>query len=264
MSIRSSLGSLRRQVLCTFFRRTVSLGDIGPIVTFTFDDFPRDAYWVGGKILDRSGARGTYYVAGKLRNVSNKLGELFVDSDIHSLLNDGHEIGTQTYNHSSCRALSLSAFREDVRRGIKEMEDLTGQSPTNFAYPYGHITLRSKRSLGPTLMSSRSVIPGLNGPIVDLNLLLANPLYGGIGNSANVESLVEQNVKQKGWLIFYTHDVRPNHSQFGCTPELLESAVLAAASSGARIMTVQSALAALEVSAPAESGLVSATHSVAP
>ena len=78
MSLRQHLGSLRRRALCSLYRRTMPLGNAGPIVSFTFDDFPRSAYSVGGAMLEKFGARGTYYVTAGLMNVSNELGELFV------------------------------------------------------------------------------------------------------------------------------------------------------------------------------------------
>jgi peptidoglycan/xylan/chitin deacetylase (PgdA/CDA1 family) len=208
-------------------------------VSFTFDDFPRTASSTGAAILEAYGARGTYYVTAGLMNVSNELGELFVADDLAPLLEKGHELGTQTFHHSSCRSVSLAAFRNDVQEGIEALERLVGHNSTNFAYPYGHATLGSKKALGPVLSSSRSVIPGFNGPEIDLNLLLSHRLYGDVGVSHQVEDLIVQNEKQKTWLIFYTHDVRPNRSEYGCTPALMEFAVSRAARSGNRILTVE-------------------------
>ncbi|HME34273.1 MAG TPA: polysaccharide deacetylase family protein [Candidatus Sulfotelmatobacter sp.] len=242
MSFRSKLGSVRRNLLCALYRRTALLGDRGPIVSFTFDDFPRTAYSTGGAILEAHGARGTYYATVGLMNVTNELGELFVADDLGPLLENGHELGSQTFHHSSCRSVSLAAFRSDVQEGMKAVEQVTGHNSTNFAYPYGHVTLRSKKTLGPAMSSSRSVIPGFNGPEIDLNLLKANRLYGDIEQSEHVEDLILQNQKQKTWLIFYTHDVRPSPSEYGCTPALLEFAVSCAAKSGSRILTVGSVL----------------------
>jgi len=219
------------------------LGTAGPIVSFTFDDFPRTAYSVGGSILEEFGARGTYYITGGLMNASNELGELCCWDDLQSLIDKGHELGSQTFRHSSCRALSLAAFREDVQKGMEAVEQIKGHNSTNFAYPYGHATFRSKKILGPRLTSSRSIIPGFNGPEIDLNLLRANRLYGDIDQSGPVEDLILQNARQRSWLIFYTHDVRANPSEYGCTPALLEFAVSRAARSGSRILTVQKALA---------------------
>ena len=251
MILRQYLGSLRRGALGSLFRRTVPLGNRGPIVSFTFDDFPRSAYSVGGSMLEKFGARGTYYVTGGLINTSNDLGEMCVAEDLYSLVERGHELGTQTFHHSSCRSVSLAAFLDDVQKGIEAVEHIEGHNATNFAYPYGHVTLRSKRALSPVLTSARSVVPGLNGPEIDLNLLRANRIYGDIDQCQGLEDLILQNVKQKSWLIFYTHDVRPQPSPYGCTPALLEFAVSAAARSGSRILTVQEVLSELGIGNPA-------------
>ncbi len=112
----------------------------------------------------------------------------------------------------------------------------------NFAYPYGHMTLGTKKALEPIATSCRSNFPGLNGPEIDLNQLLSNRLYGGIENAGAAEALVRKSVEGRNWLIFYTHDVRPEPSQYGCTPELFEAAVAAAVHAGCRIMTVEEVL----------------------
>jgi peptidoglycan/xylan/chitin deacetylase (PgdA/CDA1 family) len=247
MNLRSHLGTVRRKVLCLLHRRSVPLGTIGPIVSFTFDDFPRTAYSVGGAILEKFGARGTYYVAPGLMNTSDELGEQCHVDDLHSLLEKGHELGSQTFRHSSSRAVSLAAFRADVEKGREALKELTGIDPPNFAYPYGHATLKSKKTLGPTLASSRSIFPGCNGPDLDLNLLKANRLYGDADQSSAVAELIRQNVARKSWLIFYTHDVRPSPSIYGCTPAVFESAVSLTVRSGSRILTVQDVLTELGV-----------------
>lgn len=263
MNLRHSLGSLRRRALCSLYRRTVLSGNTGPIVSFTFDDFPRTAYSAGAPILENFGARGTYYVAGGLMKRASDLGELFTAGDLLSLADRGHELGTQTFHHSSSRKLSLADFADDVQKGMQFMEQIGVHNATNFAYPYGHITLRSKKILGPLFSSSRSVIPGLNGPEVDLNLLRANRLYGDIDQKIPVEDLILQNEREKSWLIFYTHDVRPNPSEYGCTPALMEYAVARAARGGSRILTVQQALAEfgveqhIQIEAPKRAAAVS-------
>jgi peptidoglycan/xylan/chitin deacetylase (PgdA/CDA1 family) len=223
------------------YRRTASLKNHGPIVSFTFDDFPRTAYSVGGSILERFGARGTFYAAFGLMNSQNESGEQFRTEDIDSLLEKGHELASHTFSHISARAVSRAAFCADVKKGNKVVEEASGVGSANFAYPFGHVTLQTKRSL-TGLTSARSIVPGFNGPEIDLNLLRANSLYGNLDASRRVEELVAENAKRNTWLIFYTHDVRPDPSAFGCTPGLLEAAVSCAARNGCRILTVQQAL----------------------
>lgn len=249
MSLQSQLGRVRGSMLSAFHRRAVPFGNRGPIVSFTFDDFPRTAYSVGGAILEKFGARGTYYVAAGLADTANELGELFVENDLHSLLEAGHELASHTFHHSSSRSVSLSAFQSDVQEGIKAVEHFTGSRCSNFAYPYGDVTLATKKALVPFLASARSILPGLNGPKIDLSLLRANRLYGDVDISQSVKHLIGQNVQRKGWLIFYTHDVRPNPSEYGCTPALFEFAVREAATSGSQILTVGRVLSQIGIEA---------------
>ena len=249
MTIRSILGAARRKALCSFYARTVSLGDRGPIISFTFDDFPRTALTVGARVLEDAGARGTYYVAFRLMGTHDELGEQFRVEDIHDLRDRGHELGSQTFSHWSCRSKSHSDYCQDVRRGLAAVREVTGQNCSNFSYPFGHVTLRTKKTLPAVVTSCRSVIPGLNGPIVDLALLRANRIYGERDQLRVAEQLIQENLKRRSWLIFYTHDIRQNPSPYGCTPALFEATVTAAARSGSRILAVEQVLRELGVKA---------------
>ena len=62
---------LRSAILSRLHRRTIPLGDRGPIVSFTFDDFPRTAATAGAAILESFGARGTFYTAAGLMNTTS-------------------------------------------------------------------------------------------------------------------------------------------------------------------------------------------------
>ena len=243
MNPRSVLSAVRRQALCSLYARTVPWGNRGPVVSFGFDDFPRSAYRTGGAILQNLSARGTYYAAPGLMGTCNELGEQFCSDDIHSLLENGHELACHTFSHISSRAVSCSKYADDVDRGRKAMEEVAGVADSgNFAYPFGHVTLNSKRTLGPRMSSSRSIFPGLNGPDVDLNLLRSNSLYGDLDQLDKAKQLILENEKRKSWLIFYTHDVRSEPSPYGCTPSLLESAAAYALERACRILTVEGVL----------------------
>jgi peptidoglycan/xylan/chitin deacetylase (PgdA/CDA1 family) len=248
MNPRSLLSALRRQTLCSLYARTVPWGNRGPIVSFGFDDFPRTALFTGGAILKSLGGRGTYYAAPGLMGTSGALGEQFCAEDIHSLLQDGHELACHTFSHISSRAVPCSKYRDDVDRGRKAMEEVAGAPDSgNFSYPFGHVTLMTKKTLGPRMSSSRSIFPGLNGPDVDLNLLRANSLYGDLDQVEKAQQLILENEERKSWLIFYSHDVRSRPSPYGCTPSLLESTAAFAIRRGCRILTVSEVLAELGI-----------------
>jgi peptidoglycan/xylan/chitin deacetylase (PgdA/CDA1 family) len=219
------------------YKRSVLLGDRGPIVTFTFDDFPHSALTTGGAIIERYGGKATFYVAMGLAGTTNSLGEQFNRADLHTLVDRGHEVGSHTFSHLSSYNAAFVDFKSDVECGEEAIEEeLKMRVSRNFAYPYGEATLTAKKRLGPRMRSCRGTCPGVNGPLVDLNLLRANYLYGDRAEAA--EQLIQENKRRGSWLIFYTHDVTENPSPYGCTPELLEAVVSCASFSGARILTV--------------------------
>jgi peptidoglycan/xylan/chitin deacetylase (PgdA/CDA1 family) len=243
MSLRSQFGRIRRGVLNARHQRVVPLGDRGPIVSFTFDDFPRTALTAGAPILERYGARGTYYVAMSLMNKTNASGEQFRYEDLISVLTRGHEIASHTFNHLSARTAAYDVFTRDVAWGENALLETLGIHPShNFAYPYGEATLEAKKKLGPRLLSSRGTCGGFNGHEVDLNLLRANSLYGDVSQAEAAQKLILENEARRSWLIFYTHDVAAHPSPYGCTPELLEASCSFAVSRGARLMTVAQAV----------------------
>jgi peptidoglycan/xylan/chitin deacetylase (PgdA/CDA1 family) len=214
-------------------------------VSFTFDDFPRTAYAVGGAVLKRAGVRGTFYTALGLMHSSNGSGDQFCLDDLYSLVADGHELASHTLHHVSSRTTALGSFLEEVREGRAAIRRIPGIAVSNnFAYPFGAVTAAAKGAVGNEMLSCRGSFEGVNGPRADLNLLRANPLNGGADQVDHVRRLLDDNERLKGWLIFYTHDVDPTPSSYGCTPRLLESAVNLALERSMRILTVDAVLAA--------------------
>ncbi len=249
MRLGSPINAVHRQLVRRLHRRIAPLTGWGPIVSFTFDDFPRSAALTGGTILERYGARGTYYTAIDLMNCSGEAGELFHASDLEELLEKGHELASHTFSHISARAVPCDRFLLDANRGRQALEKFSGSECGNFAYPFGEVALPVKAALGPQMTSARGIIPGINGPDeVDLNLLLANSLYGDVAHSGHAEALIKDNMRRKGWLIFYTHDVQMQPSPYGCTPELFEAVASFAVESGCQILTVRQTLELIGVS----------------
>ncbi len=247
MSLRSQVASFRRSALSALARRDVVIPSDRPLISFSFDDFPRTALTIGGSILENAGVRGTYYVSPALIDTVNDLGPHFRKEDLVQLLAAGHELANHTYSHLSARSTPCVDYGREVEKGYGTLTNTFGlDASRHFAYPYGDITLRVKSAVGSTMQSSRGIYPGLNGPRVDLNLLRANSLYGDVEQLGPAASLIAENRRKKYWLIFYTHDVRPNPSPYGCTPGLLEQVVKAAIASGACIATVREVVSLAE------------------
>ena len=246
MTIRSMLAHLRRKAISSVFQRRVALGSSGPIVSFTFDDFPRSALTNGGELLKSFGARGTYYASLGLMNSETESGKQFSREDLDMLLHEGHELAHHTFGHISCRSMPASTFSKEVRKGCAAIEDLSGcRASNNFAYPFGDVTLTGKRLVGAEVSSARSTWPGFNGPMVDLNLLRANRLYGDRPSFAKIQELILANERRRSWLIFYTHDVCSAPSRYGCTPDLLERALSFALQRNSRVLPIADVIAEL-------------------
>lgn len=244
---RTVLGNARRALLGRMARRNAVIKTERPLITFSFDDFPRTALRAGGAILEDMGIRGTYYAAVGLMDSVSEVGPIFVEEDLRALTDKGHELASHTYSHVPARTTAFSRYRDDTIRGHATLVENLGLPATrNFSYPFGEVTLEVKRNVAPSMLSCRGIGKGLNGPVVDLNLLRANSLYGGIERLADARSLIERNTTGGSWLIFYTHDVQTNPSPYGCTPKLFEQVVHAALRSGAQVMTVAAAMALTE------------------
>ena len=213
------------------------------LVSFTFDDFPRSAYTSGGAILRSYGARGTFYASLGLMTTTTDLGQQFTADDVERLLADGHELGCHTFSHLSCSLYPVGAIKADLQKNQAELSKIVpGYQFRHFAYPYGEVTVRTKRIAGHFFSSSRSIYPGINGTRTDLNLLRAAKLYNCIP-WAQIQKVISDTVVSRGWLIFYTHDVQQDPSPYGCTPKYLDDAIKCALESGAKVLSVSQVLA---------------------
>ena len=213
-----------------------------PIVSFTFDDFPRSALTVGGAMLVERGLRGTYYASMGLMGQQSSRGEIYNAEDLRVLIEKGHELACHTFSHLYCpRAKTSEVQRECERNWRAAAEALGGYRLRNFAFPSGGVTLSAKSALASIYDSCRTVERGINCNPVDLGFLRANPVYS-CGPISELHRLLDKNVEQAGWLIFYTHDVSHRPSSVGCTPGYFREILCSAVASGASIMTVAEAI----------------------
>jgi peptidoglycan/xylan/chitin deacetylase (PgdA/CDA1 family) len=235
-----------------------------PLISFTFDDFPRSAILEAGSILRRYDALGTYYVSLSLMGKPSPMGPMFEARDLKELLHLGHEIGCHTFGHCHSWNTPPDVYERailDNQRALSEL--LPGASFQTFSYPYSGPRLAVKQVAARHFLCCRG--GGLrvwrhlvrhaaggqtyNSGTTDLNLLCAFFLEQSRENPEAVKRLIHQNAQARGWLIFATHDVRENPGPFGCTPDFFERIVRWSVESGARILPV---IKALEVIRTAE------------
>ena len=214
-----------------------------PLISFTFDDFPKSAARTGAALLDRVGGRGTFYASTAYAGQTTHTGEMFGADDVRRLLGEGHEIGCHTYAHLDCaRAAAGDVFADMVRNADALAAMGMEERLVSFAYPYGETSVSFKSQLPSRFTSARGIASGLASGRADLAQLRANAMYGR-GALRRCLAVLEAARRKNGWVIFFTHDVSPRPSPWGTPTGLLERLCGAAFTAGIDILPVREALA---------------------
>jgi peptidoglycan/xylan/chitin deacetylase (PgdA/CDA1 family) len=236
----------RRKSGSVLFRRPLTIRSDRPLISFTFDDFPRSALVNGGRILNARGFRGTYYVALGLLGTDSPSGKIIDADDLRVTLDQGHELGCHTYSHSDSWDTDPTVFEESIIENRKEFQKLVpGAHFKSFSYPRSSPRPTIKRAAARHFLSCRGGAQRSNIGTADLNQLSAYFLEKCNGDIGPVQQLIDMNRDARGWLILATHDVIRDHGPYGCTPEFFEEVVEYSAKSGARILPVVEALEAI-------------------
>jgi hypothetical protein len=255
-------GFWQRTASRSLFRRPVRLDSQKPIISFTFDDFPRSALLTGGAILERFGLRGTYYASLGLMGQTAPTGEIFIPEDVSALVGRGHELGCHTFDHRHSWDTNPKVFERSILENQAALESLLpGGVFRTFSYPISPPRPHTKRIVGQRFACARGGGQTFNVGRTDLNCLRAYFLEKSRHDGDAIKHLIEQNRAACGWLIFATHDVCNEPTPFGCTSDFFEDIVECAATSGARIVPVARALDLLRMSDDqGESSLSGALH----
>jgi peptidoglycan/xylan/chitin deacetylase (PgdA/CDA1 family) len=223
-----------------FQRNIYNLRNPGAIISFTFDDFPRTAYLAGGEILRKYNFKGTYFASLGLMGKESPVGTLFYDVDLINLMNDGHEIGCHTYDHVDASEGDASRFEDSILKNQSALSQLLpGLYFKTLAYPKNNPHPKIKKLAGGYFKCCRGGGQAHNSHRVDVNMLKS--VFIDFKNRDDIialRTLIDINEKEKGWLIFSTHDICDSPSSFGCTPALFHDIVTYVADSGASVLTV--------------------------
>lgn len=216
------------------------------VVTITFDDCFASSYENGAAILNRHDVKATYYVSLGLVGGCKYDRPFFTEDNLQSCAAEGHEIGCHTFSHLDLGNASPQAIRHELDQNHREFEKRFPQlKMTNFSFPSGSISRRAKRSVEPYFESARSIAKGVNSGRIDLNELLAVKLYSHLNDLEQLKELIAENARTRSWLIFYTHDVDNDPTEWGCRPDELEAIVETAVNSTNRVLTVREAMSHL-------------------
>lgn len=236
----------QRTITDLLFRRSIRMHNSVPYISFTFDDFPRSALYIGGGILLQFGFRGTYYASFGLMGTEAPTGMIFLPDDIKELVAQGHELGCHTFDHCHSLETSSKVFEDSIRKNKLALDELApGKSFKTFSYPISVPRLRTKHITGTYFSSCRCGGQTYNANKMDLNLLKAFFLEKSRNDVKAIKEIIDQNCQNRGWLIFATHDISENPTPYGCTPSFFEEIVNYSMTSGARILPISEALDAI-------------------
>jgi peptidoglycan/xylan/chitin deacetylase (PgdA/CDA1 family) len=237
--LRRARGKYQRITARYLSQRPFAINSQIPIISFTFDDFPRSAFRTGGAILQSLGLAGTYYASLGLMGKQSDTGVMFLLEDLKALAAQGHELGCHTFNHCDAWNTCPRLFEESV---VENQRVLSTLMPTTvfktLSYPVSVPRARTKQRVSAYFVCCRGGGQTFNAGKVDLNYLSAFFLEQAGNNPAAIKRLVEQNSSANGWLIFATHDISEQPTRWGCTPDFFEDIVQYSVRSVARILPV--------------------------
>jgi peptidoglycan/xylan/chitin deacetylase (PgdA/CDA1 family) len=239
-------GRYQRTSSRLLFRRPVVMRNRNAIISFTFDDFPRSALHTGGAILRRFNLAGTYYASLGLMGKEAPTGTMFLAEDLGQVLVQGHELGCHTFAHCDSWETNPSLFEASIIQNRHALSALVpGACFETLSYPITPPWPLTKRRVAAHFSCSRGSGQRFNAGSADVDNLFAYFLEQARGKLVEVKSLIERNCRERGWLIFATHDVSDTPTPYGCTPDFFESVVESAVRSGTTIVPVIEGLNAL-------------------
>lgn len=223
------------------------MADIRPneaAVSFTFDDYPVSAYEAGGRMLQERGWRGTYYVSLGLLGRDAPVGRIASAEHVVATLSDGHELGCHTYSHCHGWETPSATFLESIRANQSAIGRLIpGAEFPTLSYPISCASPGNKRAAGGHFAGARAGGQDINIGPVDLNHLKAFFLEQSRDDFGAVERLILRNKRERGWLIFATHDVTSSPTRFGVTGDFFSRVLECVAASGTRVIPAGAFLA---------------------
>lgn len=239
-------GSYQRRAARPLFKKPFDINIPRPLISFTFDDFPRSALLAGGAILREFDLAGTYYVSLGLLGQKSPSGQIAVADDLLTLLEQGHELGCHTFSHCHSWNTAPAEFEISIVENRQALSALLPRAEfRTFSYPISPPRPWTKAKISKNFLCCREGGQKLNSGTTDLNQLSAYFLEKSRDNFHAVREQIDRNSEVRGWLIFATHDICEDPSPWGCTPEFFVNVVQYAIQSGALILPVVKALGSL-------------------
>jgi peptidoglycan/xylan/chitin deacetylase (PgdA/CDA1 family) len=231
---------LQRRMAQCFGQRPCRMKLETPVISFTFDDFPRSALINGGALLRERGFTGTYYASFGLMAKKAPTGDIFTREDLNELVRQGHELACHTFDHYNSWETNPDEFEASIVRNRQAVAEQTpGSTLRSFSYPISWPRPETKRRVAAHFECARGGGQTFNVGVVDLNYLKAFFIEQSRDNFDVIRQMIDANSRANGWLIFATHDVCDAPTRFGCTPALFARIVEYATKSPAVVLPVR-------------------------
>ncbi len=234
---------LSNRLIWKFASRPKTVRTTVPLVSFTFDDVPDSALLQGAAILEKHGVFGTFYIAGGMAGRVEPDRTLISREGCAELARRGHEIGCHTFSHRAIRAMPGSALASDLDRNALYLRETAGlERPENFAFPYNAAWPPARREFRRRYRTCRAGGEGINRGAVDPLMLQGVAIQQPEESALALTAMIDDVVREPGWLVFYGHDVTDRPTPYGCRAETLDILVRRAVESGCEVLTVSRAL----------------------
>lgn len=237
---------VRRMWANASFSKKIDVKLSEPVITFTFDDAPVSAFLNGGNILSKFGFGGTFYISLSLMTGPDPETR-FTSAHLKNAVAQHSELGCHTYGHTDLSQTTAAKGVADIEKNQKVLQTLLpGMEFKNFSYPFGAETRPIKKYASTRFRSARGIEEGINLEGTDLCNLKTVKLYESKYPLEYIFGKISEAEKNKGWLIFYTHDVDEKYTDWGCSPAYFEAVVQECAKRGITVATVNEALNLVE------------------
>ncbi|MEQ1781242.1 MAG: polysaccharide deacetylase family protein [Hyphomonadaceae bacterium] len=231
---RKPIAKMQRRVVQWRHACQANVAPDRPVVTFTFDDFPKSALNGADVIEKHNGRAGFYACTSFLGQRSPLMGEMFDAETLAELRARRHEIGAHSHTHLDCARDPLSKIERDIGENLVALSE-TGHDEhvSAFAFPYGETSYAAKRWVGDVFATGRGVLAGVNCGEVDRSQLRAVELGASEMHRRRALAALKLALAQKGWVFFFTHDVGASPTDYGAPTDLIEELAVRAVEAGA-------------------------------
>ncbi|MDD2310752.1 MAG: polysaccharide deacetylase family protein, partial [Desulfuromonadaceae bacterium] len=171
-------------------------------LSLTFDDGYYSQYEKALPALNARGFKGTFFIFTDFADYFN-LWDWWVE-----VATMGHEIASHTKTHPYLTAMPLSEAEYEITVSQTLIDaKISGQKCITFAYPYGDLNTAVKALVQKSYIGARGVREALNDASTDSYNSLAYDVVNY--DVLQMETLTEQAVSQRKWLISIFHGFSP-------------------------------------------------------